>query len=255
MSLVTAEHHGRVLQVHLSSPPVNAFSLAMFDELHAAIRSARPETGALVLSSSVDGIFAAGGDLRYMAAADEAASKAYVQQCQDIYGELENPAFVSIVAIDGACLAGGLEISLAADVRIASPRSRLGLPEASLGILAGGGAIHRLARAVGQSVARDMLLTGEPVTAEQAHQWGLVNRLADDPVTSALVLAERVAQFSPAAVAATKSIAFDAPTDDFAEGLQTELALWLDVRREPNAQEGLNAFAEKRPAQFEPRHA
>lgn len=254
MSLVTAEHHERMLHVRMSAPPVNAFSVAFFEELHAALRSARPETGAVVLSSSIDGIFAAGGDLPFMAAADEETSKRYVQWCQDLYAELENPAFVSIVAIDGACLGGGLEISLAADVRIASPRSRLGLPEASLGILAGGGAIHRLVRAVGQGVARDILLTGDHVSAEQAHHWGLVNRIADDPTAAALLLAERVAYFSPDAIAATKSLALDASTDDFVDGLNGELRQWLEVRREPNAQEGLDAFAEKRSPQFEPRH-
>lgn len=162
MSLATAEHHGRVLHVRMSSPPVNAFSAAFFDSLQGALLDTRPKTGVVVVSSTVERIFASGGDIPFMAGADESTSEQYARRCQEIYGPLERPHYVSIVAIEGACLGGGLELSLAADVRIASPGSRLGLPEVSLGIFAGGGAIHRAVRALGQGAARDVLLTGEP---------------------------------------------------------------------------------------------
>lgn len=239
----------------MQSPPVNAFSAAFFDDLHAALTSARPETGALVISSTVGRIFAAGGDLPFMAGADATTSESYVRRCQEMYRLLERPELVTIMAIDGACLAGGLELSLAADIRIASPGSRLGLPEVSLGILAGAGAIHRLVRAVGQGAARDLLLTGEPITAERAHALGLVNRLAKDPLAAALTLAERVGSFSPEAVAATKSLALSASTDEFEAGLHEELTSWVEVRRGANAQEGLDAFVQKRAPRFDPRHA
>ncbi|WP_275266162.1 enoyl-CoA hydratase/isomerase family protein [Nocardioides caldifontis] len=249
-----SEQLGRVLHVRMSSPPVNAFSDAFFDSLHAALLEVSPDTGAVVVTSAVDGVFAAGGDIRFMAAADAVTSERYVRRCQEIYGLLERPDHLSVVAIDGACLGGGLELALAADVRIASPSSRLGLPEVSLGILAGGGAIHRAVRALGQGAARDLLLTGEPVGGEHAHAWGLVTRLADDPVAEALALAEKVAAYSPEAVAATKALALSASTDELEAGLREELARWLEVRRGANAQEGLDAFAEKRAARFEARH-
>lgn len=255
MSLVHAVHVGRVLHVQMSSPPVNAFSNRFFDSLQGALLDTRPETAAVLVSSTVGRIFAAGGDLPFMAQADEATSTDYVQRCQEIYALLERPEYVSIVAIDGACVGGGLEFSLAADVRIASAGSRLGLPEISLGILAGAGAIHRIVRAIGQGAARDLLLTGEPITAQLAHDWGLVTRLAADPVAEGLALAHKVASYSPEAIAATKALALSATTDEFSQGLKDELAAWINVRRGSNAQEGLDAFAEKRTPHFEARHA
>jgi enoyl-CoA hydratase/carnithine racemase len=253
MTLVSAEHHGRVLQVQMSAPPVNAFSNEFFDALEAALLDTRPETTAVLVGSSIDGIFAAGGDLPFMRRSDESTSTRYVRRCQEIYALLERPDHVTIVAIDGACLGGGLEFSLAADIRIASPASRLGLPEVSLGIVAGGGAIHRLVRAVGQGAARDLLLTGEPISATQAHDWGLVTRLADDPVSVGLALAHKVSLYSPEAITATKSLALAASTDDFDRGLGDELTAWVKVRRGFNAQEGLDAFSEKRAPRFEAR--
>lgn len=250
---VRVEHDHRVMHVRMDSPPVNAFSSTFFDSLHAALLDTRPETTAVLVSSTVERIFAAGGDLPFMAQADESTSTDYVRRCQEIYALLERRDYISIVAIDGACVGGGLEFSLAADVRIASARSRLGLPEISLGILAGAGAIHRIVRAMGQGAARDLLLSGEPVTAERAHDWGLVTRLAEDPVAAGLALAHKVADYSPEAIAATKSLALSASTDQFAQGLEDELSAWVEVRRSSNAQEGLNAFAEKRTPRFEAR--
>lgn len=238
------------MHVEMDSSPVNAFTVTLLEELRDAMLQAPRDTQVVVLSSRVDGIFAAGGDLKYMAAADEASSDRYVRLCQEVYGLLERPEHVSIVAIDGACLGGGLEIALAADIRVASPTSRMGLPEGSLGILAGGGAIHRLVRAVGQGVARDLLLVGEPISGTTAHEWGLVSRLDDDPLGEAMRLAEKVARHSPEAMAATKSLALTSSTDDFGQGLAEEHRRWLEVRRGLNAQEGLTAFAERRDPRF-----
>jgi enoyl-CoA hydratase len=126
----------------------------------------------------------------------------------------------------------------------------LGLPETSLGIFAGAGAIHRLVRALGQGVARDLLLSAEPISGSQALQWGLISRLTVQPLAEALRLAERVAAFSPEAVAATKQLAFHASTDDFVDGLDLEQARWMQVRRGSNAQEGLESFCGKRPPVF-----
>ncbi|MDQ6523946.1 enoyl-CoA hydratase-related protein [Nocardioides sp. LHD-245] len=243
-------HRDGVLHVRMAHPPVNAFTVALLEELRDAFLTSGPRPRVIVLSSEVGGIFAAGGDLRFMAQADEPTSSRYVLLCQEVYGLLERSDQVSIAAIDGACLGGGLEIALAADIRVASPTSRLGLPEASLGILAGGGAIHRLVRATGQGVARDLLLAGEPISGATAHGWGLVSRLSEDPVAEALRLAARIAELSPDAMAATKSLAIAASTDDLAAGLADEHRRWLEVRRGTNAQEGLTAFAERREARF-----
>lgn len=249
--MITAHQRDAVLYVDMSSPPVNAFSVEFLEELLGIFHSAARGTGAVVLGSAVSGIFAAGGDLPYMAAATATESEAYVRLCQRTYSALENPEIVSIAVIDGACLAGGLEIALACDIRVASPASRVGLPEVTHGILAGGGAIHRLVRAVGQGVARDMLLTGEPLEGPRAHAVGLVTRLSDDPMAEASRIAERVSAFSPQAIEKTKELALAASTEDLDEGMRRELLEWLAVRSSPNAQEGLQAFVDRRPPSFQ----
>jgi enoyl-CoA hydratase/carnithine racemase len=112
-----------------------------------------------------------------------------------------------------------------------------------------GGTVARLVRAVGQGVARDLLITGRTVEAPEALAWGLVTRLVPDPV-AALELAASLAALSPEALAATKRLALGASQDSFAAGLAAELSLWRTVRAGANAQEGLSAFAEKRDVRF-----
>lgn len=112
-----------------------------------------------------------------------------------------------------------------------------------------------MVRAVGQSVARDLLLTGEAVSGPTAMSWGLVTRLDEEPRTAALNLARRVGQFSPEAIAATKELALSASTDEMDHGLAAELNRWSEVRRGSNAQEGLDSFVEKRRPSFVARHA
>ncbi len=250
MSGIVTRREGVILHLVMSAPPVNAFTVALLSELYDAISAAGPEIGAVVLSSSVPRIFAAGGDVKYMAAAEERASSEYVALCRMVYGAFEDPRFVSIAAIDGACLAGGLELALGMDIRVVSPTSRLGLPEVTLGIFAGAGAVHRMVRAVGQGAARDLLLTGEPVSGSRAYELGLASRLVDDPLAEAGRIAERVAAFSPEAIAATKTLALDASTEDLGHGLDREHGRWMEVRRGANAQEGLDSFAEKRSPHF-----
>lgn len=248
--LIRVRRHGGAAELVFASPPVNAFSLAFLERFCDAVAGLGDDVGAVVLTSEVPRIFAAGGDLKHMAAADLAQSEQYVALVQRAYALMESPAFVSIAAIDGACLAGGFELALACDIRIASPGARVGLPEIGLGIFAGGGAIHRLVRAVGQGVARDLLLTGDPVPAEQALTWGLVSRIADDAAAAGRELARRIGDGPRQALAATKSLAMAASTDELDQGLADELARWLEVRAGADAQEGLDAFGERRPPRF-----
>lgn len=243
--------HGDAAEIVFDSPPVNAYSIPFLESVADAMTSLPSEVIAVVVTSSVDRIFAAGGDLKFMAAANRAVSDGYVTLVQETYSLFESTRYATIAAIDGACLGGGMELALACDIRIASRGARLGLPEVGLGIIAGGGAIHRLVRAVGQGIARDMLITGEPVGAEQAHSWGLVSRLVDaDAATAGRELAIRLAAGAPEAIRATKELAMAASTTDLATGLRNEYLAWMDVRTTFDAQEGLEAFAERRPPRY-----
>lgn len=240
-----------VAEISMASPPVNQFSVELLEALDAAVASLPASTTAVVVTSQLDGIYAAGGDVTYMAAADLNESRAYVDLVQRVSQVFEQPEIISIAAIDGSCLGGGLELALACDIRMVTPGAVLGLPEATLGILASGGGIHRLVRAVGQGVARDMLLTGSRLSGADAHRWGLASRLVDGDVAGAArELAVTLAAYSPEAMAATKRLALRASTDGLEEGLRAEAESWIDVRAGANAQEGLSAFAEKRQPRF-----
>lgn len=146
---IRTRYDNGVVEIILDAPPVNSFSVRFLETLGEAVSSVPATTAAVVVTSAVPGMFAAGGDLRFMAGASAEESDAYVGLCQEVYGLFEQPRFVTLAAIDGYCLGGGLELALACDVRLVTPGAVLGLPEATRGILAGGGAIHRLVRAVG----------------------------------------------------------------------------------------------------------
>ncbi|GEL22905.1 hypothetical protein PSU4_18590 [Pseudonocardia sulfidoxydans NBRC 16205] len=187
--MIHVEQHGDVAQIVMDTPPVNAFDRPFLERLGEALAGVPAHTSAVVVSSAVPRIFAAGGDIPYMARADLDDQMSYVQLCQDVYGAFDHIAVPTIAAVDGACLGGGLELALSCDIRVVSPDVRLGLPEATLGILAGGGAIHRIVRALGQGPARDMLLTGRRITGADAHAVGLASRLADPGTVTAAALA------------------------------------------------------------------
>lgn len=249
--VVTSQPAPGVVEIVMGSAPVNSFSLDFLDALGQAVAAVPTGTAAVLLTSTVEGFFAAGGDLAYMAAADPRESDAYVALVQQVYAEFERPDFVSVAAVSGFCLGGGLELALACDIRMVTQAAVLGLPEVTLGILAGGGAIHRLVRAVGQGVARDMLLTGQRISGEEAHRWGLASRLVEgDVAAAARELGQVLATGSPEAVSATKTLAISASSDELGAGLSDERQAWSQVRAGANAQEGLSAFVDKRPPRF-----
>ncbi len=249
--LVRVELRDEVAEIILDSPPVNAFSEAFLHALLAAVRRVS-DTRAVAVVSALEGMFAAGGDIPFMAAASMESQIGYLDLCQETYRAFEELSCPVVAAIDGACLGGGLELALACDIRIAGSASVLGLPEATIGLIAGGGAIHRLERAVGQTWARDLLLTGRRLTATEALAAGVVSRVADTGRAREVAwdLARSLAAGPTQAIAATKRLLLQAPHDGFAAGLAAERVAWVEVRQAPAAQEGLDAFTQKRAPDF-----
>ncbi|MBN9110370.1 MAG: hypothetical protein J0I34_16520 [Pseudonocardia sp.] len=155
------------------------------------------------------------------------------------------------VALLGAhCSGPSLDLALCCDVRVAPVDVVVAAAAPNAATLPAGGTVARLVRTTGQGVARDMLLTGRPVAADDALAWGLVTRLSTSASTDALELATTIAALSPEALAATKRLALGASEDSYADGLTAELSSWRTVRDGANAQEGLSAFAEKRTPRF-----
>jgi enoyl-CoA hydratase/carnithine racemase len=232
--------------------PVNQFNSRFLETILEAVSGLGDETRALVLSSAVPGIFAAGGDLPWMAAATVEEQLPFVALCQRTYTAFEQLACPTIVAVDGHCLGGGLELALCCDIRVVGSSARLGLPEATIGLIAAAGGTQRLVRAVGQGVARDMLLTGLRITGDQAGAWGIASRVVPDggAEVEALALARKLADGPAEAIQATKRLALAASELELHEGLARERTEWEQARRSPSTQEGLDAFAHKRPPDF-----
>jgi len=250
---VRVEHDDGVATLTLDRPPVNQFDFELLEETLNAVRALGPETRALVVASAVPGVFAAGGDLPWMAGATIEEQRPFVALCQDSYAAFEQLHCPAIAAIEGHCLGGGLELSLACDIRVAGASANLGLPEATVGLIAGAGGTQRLVRAIGQGVARDMLLTGRRIDGAEALALGLASRLAEpgECTAEALAIARGLAAGPVEAMAATKRLAVAASDLMIDEGLERERAEWEQVRQSRSTQEGLTAFAERRRPDFD----
>jgi enoyl-CoA hydratase/carnithine racemase len=249
---VRLEFGDGVTRLVLDYAPVNQFNAEFLHEVRDAVDAIGPDTRALLVTSALPGIFAAGGDLPWLASSPIEEQLVFVGQCQQTYSAFERLAVPVVVAIDGHCLGGGLELALCCDIRVVGESARLGLPEATIGLIAAAGGTQRLVRAVGQGVARDMLLTGLRITGVQAGQWGLASRVAadGDAGAQALAIAQALADGPAEAIQATKRLAVRASELSLEDGLARERAEWERARSSASTQEGLEAFAERRAPDF-----
>jgi enoyl-CoA hydratase/carnithine racemase len=250
---ITLERRDGVAHLRMNRPPVNQFDSPFLEAILAAVSTVGPETRALVVGSDFDGCFAAGGDIPWMAKASLEEAAPFVALCQETYTSFERLTCPTIAAIDGHALGGGLELSLCCDIRVVSEASSLGLPEANIGLIAGAGGTQRLVRAIGQGVARDMLLTGRRINGAEAIALGLASRLAPNGESTrvALEIAAGLADGPAEAIAATKRLAVAASELPIEEGLARERAEWATMRVSASSQEGLDAFAERRKPDFD----
>jgi enoyl-CoA hydratase/carnithine racemase len=249
---VRLQREGAVAEIVFSSPPVNELSREFIQDLNTAIDEIPPTTRAVAVTSSVERVFMAGGDIAFMSRASLEEQGEYVRSVQTTFTRLERLLPPVVAGIDGACLGGGLEIALACDVRVVSESASVGLPEVTLGIIAGSGGTQRLVRAIGQGVARDLLLTGRRISGTEARGIGLASREvpAGEAGEAARQLAGELATGATEAIQATKRLALAASENSIQAGLNQEWSEWMQVRRSPNAQEGLTAFLEKRESSF-----
>jgi enoyl-CoA hydratase len=218
------------------------------DRLHDLSRDA--EVGVVLLTGSGEKAFVAGADIKYMSGLSIEEATAWGElghQCTQLLETMPKP---TIAAINGFALGGGCELALACDLRFASPRAKLGQPEINLGIIPGWGGTQRLVRACGIGVAKDLILTGRLVDADEALQIGLVNAVHDPVLEKAREVAELLASKSPIALAAAKRTLNRALQGDHAQNLQREADEFGGLFGSEDAREGLTAFAEKREPRF-----
>lgn len=190
--------------------------------------------------------FAAGADLEEMRHLDAVALQKDIRPA--LWQRIDRCCKPLIAAVNGYALGAGLELVLHCDLVVAGTGALLGLPETRLGIIPGAGGTQRLTRQLGQQTAMQMVLTGEPITAERAHDLGLVSQLCVPDLTHeyAQQLAERIAAQAPLAMQAAKAAIKNAQETNLSQGLRQERQafVWLAATEDRN--EGINAFLEKR---------
>jgi enoyl-CoA hydratase/carnithine racemase len=239
--------------VTLDRPPANALGVPILEGLHAAIDAAERagDVKVMIVASALDGFFAAGADIKHMSSIDAESFTAYGDKMRAVNDRLAGAGWVSVAAVDGLALGGGLELAMACTMRVSGPQGRFGLPEVKLGLIPGAGGTQRLPRLVGRGRALDIMLTARQVRADEALAIGLVDRLADHNVLEAAIAlaGELVAASRPAQLAVVQAVdaAFELPPD---EGHRYEALLVKELFTGGEAAEGIRAFIAKRPPEF-----
>ena len=231
---------------------MNALDRPTLEELRDRLLELRDDTEArvVVLIGAGEKAFVAGADIKYMSGlgVDEAKEWGGLgHACGQLLETMSKP---TIAAINGFALGGGCELALACDLRYASSAAKLGQPEINLGIIPGWGGTQRLARVCGLGVAKDLILTGRVVDAEEALRIGLVNGVHDPVLEKAGEVGALLASKSPLALAAAKRALNHALQGDHVDNLEREAAEFGELFASEDAHEGMTAFAEKREARF-----
>ena len=253
---VVWEQSGHVATIRLNRPEaLNAMNGAVRDGLMAALEQVRDEDS--IRSAVLTGTgraFCAGADLKERARGESDRSGGPDSVLLGLPQAFHtfDPGKPIIAAINGLALGGGLELTLACDIRIAANTAIFGTPEITRGFFPGGGGPLRLPRLIPRSMAMEMLLTGDPIDAPTALQWGLVSRIVepDELMPAAMAIAERIAQHAPLAVRANREMAY--ATDDMTMQQVQRLSspsCWV-VGQTEDAAEGPKAFVEKREAEY-----
>lgn len=250
--LIHTELQGPIALIKLNRPAKrNALNRAMLSQLVQTLREcdADPGVRAIVISGS-EQAFAAGADIGALAAANPI--ELYTSGFSDMWDDVAAIAKPLVAAVSGYALGGGLELALICDIVVADRTAIFGMPEAGIGTIPGAGGTQRLVRAVGKSMAMEMILAGRRLDANEALSFGLVSTVANADQSSeavALGIAERIAAAAPLAVSMAKSAVLESYETTLAAGIRYERSLSALIAASDDRAEGVRAFAAKeRPA-------
>ncbi|MET7481271.1 enoyl-CoA hydratase-related protein [Streptomyces sp. NPDC005648] len=256
MPRIRLDTEGPVVTVRLDHPPLNAFDTELRCELAAVVRELADdsEVRSVVLYGG-ERLFAAGADVKALALMDAEEVRGWNRALQRTFDEVARLPVPVVAAITGYALGGGLELALAADYRVAADDAVLGQPEVRLGIIPGSGGTQRLTRLIGPSRAKNLLMTGRRVAAEEALRLGLVDEVvpAGDVLDTALRYARRLAEGPAAALEAIKEAVDHGADGALSAGLALERSLFTGVFGTVDAAVGIRSFLEHGPgkARFE----
>ena len=251
-----------VLTITLDDPPANTYSYEMMQELDAAVLAARMDAAVhvIVITGAGEKFFCAGANIGMLKDADPTFKYYFCLHANETLNRLEQTPKLVIAALNGHTVGGGLEVAMAADIRIARQGGgKIGMPEVSLGVLPGTGGTQRFARLVGKAKAIELMATGSLFSFEDAQAMGLVNHVWNDAALSGRTFAQAVQdyakQFTPPnkaakAVGHIKRAVQSGLESGFTEGLALERELQQRLFESDDAQEGLRANLDKRKPDF-----
>ena len=254
-ALILTEIRNQIAFLTINRPQqLNALNKDTIAALHAALAAANtdPNVGVIILTGSGEKAFVAGADIKEFADFSIAEGGALAQTGQQtLFDFIEQLSTPVIAAVNGFALGGGLELAMAAHIRIASSNAKMGLPETSLGVIPGYGGTQRLAQLVGRGKANELIFTAGMLKAEDALQWGLVNAVVEQPdlLASCEAMAQKILNNSPMAIAA----AIRCVNAGFASGVngyEVEIEEFGKSFGTKDFKEGTTAFLEKRKPNF-----
>ncbi len=231
---------------------LNALSFELIGDIGRALREVDASSArALIVTGAGEKAFCAGADIKELMDRSLAQQRSGAQVGQSVFAQIDRLRIPSIALVNGYAFGGGCEIALACTFRLAGPGARFGLPEIKLGLIPGYGGTQRLPRLIGEARAMEMILTGRTVEAEEALRFGLVNRIVEAPLMeAALAFAREFTGYGQLALQFAREAVQRAATTALDEGLRAEADLSTLAYRTADAEEGMRAFVERRPAQF-----
>ena len=236
--------------ITINNPPANTWDAESLIGLRQIVSelNANRDIYALVITGSGDKFFSAGADLKMFASGDKAVAQDIGLKFGQAFEALADFRGVSIAAVNGFAMGGGLECAMACDIRIVERQAKLALPEAKVGLLPCAGGTQRLTALVGPGWAKRMILCGERIDAETAQRIGLAEEVVDsgEAKSAAMNLAASVAAQSPVAVSFCKELIHEARDVVMPKGLILERERFIQLFDTADQKEGVNAFLEKR---------
>ena len=251
---LVVEMRGHTALLTLNNPSANTWDADLLLGVKQLIEHLNEDKDiyALVITGAGDKFFSAGADLKLFASGDKAMARTMARRFGEAFETLSNYRGVTIAAINGYAMGGGLECALACDIRIAEEQAQMALPEATVGLLPCAGGTQKLSWMVGEGWAKRMILCGERIDARTAERIGLVEEVVGkgEALRAALALADKVAQQSPVSVRTLKPLIQGARTQAPDHWLPAEREAFVDLFDAQDTTEGVSAFLEKRKPQW-----
>lgn len=249
------QHRDKLVILTINNPSkMNALSFKLMQELEAAFMEISKDPSVhVVILQGTGKAFIAGADIEAMASLSEQEAKDWSRYGSQVFRSVELSPKIVIAAINGYALGGGLELAMACDIRIASKEAKMGQPEVGLGIIPGFSGTQRLPMCVGLGKAKELIYTGEIISAEEALRIGLVNAVSEPELLldDALKMAGKILKNSSAAQRLAKTAINTTATAAFFQGIELEEQLFARCFSHPDAKAGMGAFLKKEKPTFQ----